>query len=89
LLRLDRLFALHTGEAVVRSAALVCRFEGTDRWAMSSAADALKRLRSGRQRCVRKFMFHDVLRLFSALWPADLEWPADIPRPSKAKGEAA
>jgi hypothetical protein len=24
---------------------------------------------------------HNALRLFSAIWPADLAWPADVPRP--------
>lgn len=29
------------------------------------------------------------LRALSELWPADLEWPRDIPRPPKGKKEAA
>ncbi len=32
--------------------------------------------------------FKEALRAFDALWPADLEWPREIPRPSKSK-EAA
>lgn len=30
-----------------------------------------------------------VLQWFSDNWPADLEWPRQIPRPSKSKKEAA
>ena len=30
-----------------------------------------------------------VLAWFSDNWPADLQWPADIPRPPKSKKEAA
>lgn len=31
----------------------------------------------------------DLLAWFDANWPRDLEWPRDIPRPPKAKKEAA
>lgn len=30
-----------------------------------------------------------VIQWFSERWPADLEWPNDIPRPDKSKKEAA
>lgn len=30
-----------------------------------------------------------VVAWFSDNWPGDLEWPADIPRPTKSKKEAA
>ncbi|MBU2867111.1 hypothetical protein [Pacificibacter marinus] len=30
-----------------------------------------------------------VLAFFHTNWPADLEWPADIPRPKTSKEEAA
>lgn len=33
--------------------------------------------------------FNRVLAWFDANWPADLEWPRHIPRPSKTKKEAA
>ncbi|ALF02141.1 hypothetical protein vBPeaSP1_050 [Pelagibaca phage vB_PeaS-P1] len=29
------------------------------------------------------------IRWFSENWPADLEWPQDIPRPSKSKPQEA
>src|SRR5437868_194658 len=29
------------------------------------------------------------MKWFSDNWPADLEWPRDIPRPAKTKSEAA
>jgi hypothetical protein len=32
---------------------------------------------------------HGVVEWFSAHWPADLEWPRDIPRPPKARKDAA
>jgi hypothetical protein len=30
-----------------------------------------------------------IIQWFSDNWPADLEWPADIPRPKTSKEEAA
>lgn len=32
--------------------------------------------------------YENVLRRFSDIWPSDLEWPRDIPRP-KTKGRTA
>lgn len=42
--------------------------------------DFLRRLRAGGD--CRTATYERVLRRFSAFWPVDLEWPADIPRPS-------
>jgi hypothetical protein len=33
--------------------------------------------------------YHQALTWFAANWPTDLEWPRHIPRPPKAKKEAA
>lgn len=33
--------------------------------------------------------YQHAMRWFSDHWPADLEWPADIPRPTPSKKEAA
>ena len=33
--------------------------------------------------------YNTALRSFSELWPPDLEWPRDIPRPPKSKKEKA
>jgi hypothetical protein len=30
---------------------------------------------------------HDAMQWLSANWPADLDWPAEIPRPEPAKGD--
>ena len=45
------------------------------------------RLKSG-EGC-RVDTFNDAMRAFSKIWPLDLEWPADIPRPKAIKKEAA
>ena len=33
--------------------------------------------------------YNAAMAAFSDIWPRDLEWPRDIPRPSKSKKEAA
>ena len=33
--------------------------------------------------------YNKALRSFSDLWPSDLEWPSDIPRPQKKKEKVA
>lgn len=45
------------------------------------------RLEQGRSCTVRTF--ERVMTWFDQNWPADLEWPRHIPRPSKTKKEAA
>ncbi|MEO0678827.1 MAG: hypothetical protein AAF192_00265 [Pseudomonadota bacterium] len=40
-------------------------------------------------RSVRRATFERVVQEFSDIWPAALEWPADIPRPTPTKREAA
>lgn len=46
-----------------------------------------KRLQSGKGCSARTAA--EVVQWFSDHWPADLEWPRDIPRPPKSKQEAA
>lgn len=61
------------------------------RWRVSFLARGdgmfFKRLADGKS-CTIKTA-DQVLRWFSDNWPADLEWPRDIPRPAKPKREAA
>lgn len=54
-----------------------------------AAADGkwLKRLHEGASCTLRKAAA--VVQWFADRWPADLEWPRDIPRPPKSKKEAA
>lgn len=66
-------------------------------WAISMRlvrkGDFFKRLMDGHD--CREATYRRVLRLFSDHWPADLSWPADIPRPEPSEhlqhdsGEAA
>lgn len=46
-----------------------------------------RRLAEGKS-CTLKTASH-VMQWFSDNWPADLEWPRDIPRPPKQKKEVA
>ena len=41
-----------------------------------------RRLRDGGSCTIR--LYHRVLQWFSDNWPAHLEWPSDVPRPSPA-----
>lgn len=45
------------------------------------------RLREGKTFTIKKY--DEVIRWFSANWPADAEWPADVPRPAISIPEAA
>ncbi len=48
---------------------------------MSGSGDTLKRLIAGRDLTTKKA--HRLVLWLSAHWPADLAWPADIPRPER------
>lgn len=48
--------------------------------------DLIDRLRKGAD--VRTGTYEDLMRQFSAIWPADLEWPPTIPRPTLKKDAA-
>ncbi len=76
LTRLAEAYALHRGLKI----STVSTYAATDgKW-----IDGLK---SGASCTLRKAAA--VTQWFSDHWPADLEWPRDIPRPPKAKKEAA
>ncbi|AXI50384.1 hypothetical protein C1J04_05440 [Sulfitobacter sp. SK025] len=53
---------------------------------VTTNARLFKRLRDGKGCAVSTF--NAALVWFSENWPADLEWPADIPRPRKKKDAA-
>ncbi len=50
-----------------------------------SHARLFLRLEEGRSCTIRTY--HRVLEWFADHWPADLEWPADIPRPERGGGD--
>jgi len=76
ILRLADVYAAHLGLSHWRVAFLL-RGDGT----------FLKKLRAG-STCTVKTA-EAALNWFSTHWPADLEWPLEIPRPSVQKREAA
>jgi hypothetical protein len=62
---------------------LLAAHEGVTHWAISMRffrkGDFFARLRGPGD--IRTATYEKALRKFSERWPADLEWPADIPRP--------
>lgn len=76
LLKLSDAYGRHTGLSHWRVSFLV-RGDG----------QYFRRLAEGRSCTLRTATV--VLQWFSDHWPADLEWPRDIPRPPKSKKEAA
>lgn len=76
LIDLSLAYAAHTGLSHWRVSFLV-RGDG----------QFFRRLADGKSCTVRTAT--QVLQWFSDHWPADLEWPRDIPRPPKSKKEAA
>jgi len=54
---------------------------------LCSHARLFARLREGKGCTLKTAM--TALNWFSNHWPADLEWPSDIPRPKPTKKEAA
>lgn len=76
LLRLAEVYCGHTG----RTLATVGTYAG-------KAGHFFKGLKGGSTCTVRKA--EQVALWLSENWPDDLAWPADIPRPPKAKMEAA
>ncbi len=57
--------------------------QGRTHWTISklisSKSDLLHRLQGGADISTRTY--ERTLQNFSSVWPADLEWPADVPRP--------
>lgn len=64
---------------------------GVTHWAISmrmeGRGDRFERLRKGGG--LRTDTYARRLDWFSTHWPADLEWPADVPRPKKPKKQVA
>jgi len=63
---------------------------GVTHWAISfrvaKRGDFFKRLMDGRDCSTGKY--EEILAKLSAMWPEDLEWPADIPRPEEEEDAA-
>lgn len=77
--------------ALTTLAETMAAHQGVTHFAISMRAlgkgDFFKKLLSGGD--CRTTTAARVLAWFSENWPSDLEWPADIPRPSQRKKEAA
>jgi len=62
-------------------------FENISHWTVSyrifGKGDVLKRLRAGSDLHTR--VAERALATIAEMWPADLEWPSDIPRPERAE----
>lgn len=86
LMRLDRLYAAATGCSLTMQSAPdysgpMYQWRTSRQHIKMRVLDALIRLRAGRQGGVQRTTAFVALNYFSAIWPADLEWPADIRRP--------
>lgn len=92
--KLDLLYAASTGvvldlrTAPEYSGPMYC-WKRTREQVRKNAVNALIRLRSGRQSGVHQVTAFLALNYLSAIWPTDLAWPSDIPRPTPNKKEAA
>jgi len=91
--RLDRLYTAATG--VVLTASTAPEYTGPMyEWRSSrtqirhKVISLLGNLRARRQGGVHMTSAHVAIHYFAAIWPNDLKWPADIPRPTPKK-EAA
>lgn len=64
--------------------------ENVSHWAVSmrltEKGDLIDRLKKGGD--VRTTTYEQLMGRFSALWPADLEWPQAVPRPFTPKDAA-
>ncbi|SOC19646.1 hypothetical protein SAMN05877831_11829 [Rhodobacter maris] len=82
---------METKHALIHLAEQLATHQGVTHYAISMRAlakgDFFKKLMSGGD--CRTATAARVLIWFSENWPADLEWPRDIPRPPKNKKEAA
>jgi hypothetical protein len=72
-------------QILLRLADEMAAHENVTHWAismrLSNKGDFLQRLRNGGDCSTRTY--EKVLTRASTIWPADLEWPRDIPRPKK------
>ena len=79
-------------EQLVSLGDTMARHLGVTHWAVSrrltGKGDFFGRLKDGKD--IQTGTFDRMLAALSEAWPADLEWPADIPRPEpQAKDPAA
>ncbi len=81
---------MDTRTALITLADALAAHQSVTHFAISMRAlgkgDFFKKLKAGGD--CRTATASRLLAYFSGVWPADLEWPRDIPRPSKSK-EAA
>ena len=103
LIRLGHLFLIGHGNASTFTMALGLRVGRGNRYPVgfyqSAAGQELrevarrqaqwKTLQNRPYVTMRDDVFDGMVSFFSDRWPADLEWPASIPRPPKSKKEAA
>jgi hypothetical protein len=72
---------------ILTLAARLAAHQGVTHWAISmrlaGKGDFLHRLAKPRADC-RTSTYERAMQFFSKTWPADLEWPSDVPRPVPA-----
>ncbi|WP_296639115.1 hypothetical protein [Roseinatronobacter sp.] len=87
--RLDRLYACHTGIILTKETAPDYAgplYQWTYRpfLVRESVLQTLERLRAKRQTGAMPVNHFRALNYFASIWPDDLDWPSDIPRPEAA-----
>jgi len=78
-------------EHLIQLADALGKHEGVTHWAISmrvtGRGDRIERLMNGGD--VLTGTYEEIVREFSAVWPADLDWPRDVHRPRKSKPKDA
>ena len=76
-------------QQIVSLGETLANHQGIKHWSVSSQvsskSDLLDRLHKGGDMSTR--VYERTLQRFAEIWPADLEWPADIPRPDVSRTE--
>lgn len=85
-----RRHVLPAPQHLVALAAALAAHQGVTHWAISmrvaGKGDQIDRLVRGTD--VRVATYVKLLRRFSEVWPADLDWPEGVPRPDPAEDTA-
>lgn len=85
--RTNATFTPYNTATLVRLASHYCqhisRSEATVSEKIAGHARLFSRLRDGKGCNVQTF--NNAMAWFAKNWPADLEWPSDVPRPARAK----
>lgn len=72
--------------------ATLCEHDNVTHWAISmrlfGKGDFFHRIRKSKRAGFDPLTFEAAMSKFSKIWPEDLEWPSDIPRPD-AEEDAA